>query len=105
MIQELINELGIYLVFYDRAGYGESNPDPSRSVKSEAYDIEELANKLQIGPKFYVMGLSMGGYPVWGCLKYIPHRHEMMSISSRHLIYRVKVQIRFRSFCLGAMLL
>ncbi|KAM7275815.1 hypothetical protein ACFE04_017681 [Oxalis oulophora] len=72
--QELIEELGIYFLFFDRAGYGESDPYSSRSVKSEAYDIQELADKLQIGGKFYVMGLSIGAYPVFGCLKYIPNR-------------------------------
>lgn len=60
---------------YDRAGYGESDPFPKRTVKSEAFDVQELADKLQIGPKFYVIGLSMGAYAVWSCLKYIPHRH------------------------------
>lgn len=72
--QELIDELRIYFLFFDRAGYGESDPYPSRSVKSEAYDIQELADLLQIGSKFYVIGISMGAYPVWSCLKYIPHR-------------------------------
>ncbi|KAI4334244.1 hypothetical protein L6164_018958 [Bauhinia variegata] len=72
--QELIEDLGIYFLLYDRAGYGESDPCPSRSVKSEAYDIQELADKLQIGPRFYVIGLSIGAYAVWSCLKYIPHR-------------------------------
>ncbi|CAN1252219.1 hypothetical protein LINPERPRIM_LOCUS7952 [Linum perenne] len=52
----------------------ESDPNPSRSVKSEAHDIEELADKLQIGSKFHVIGISMGGYPAYSCLKYIPHR-------------------------------
>ncbi|XP_015872325.1 uncharacterized protein LOC107409402 [Ziziphus jujuba] len=74
ILQELIDELRIYLLFFDRAGYGESDPYPSRSVKSEAFDIQELADKLQIGSKFYLIGLSMGAYPVWSCLKYIPHR-------------------------------
>lgn len=74
--QELIEELSIYFLFFDRAGYGESDPYPSRSVKSEAFDIQELADKLQIGSKFYVIGISMGAYPVWGCMKYIPHRHD-----------------------------
>lgn len=74
-MQELIYDLGIYFLYFDRAGYGESDPYPSRSVKSEAYDIEELADKLQIGKKFYIIGMSIGAYPVWGCLKYIPHRH------------------------------
>jgi hypothetical protein len=45
-------------------------------VKSEAFDIQELADQLQIGSKFYVIGISMGAYPIWGCLKYIPHRHD-----------------------------
>ncbi|CDP06932.1 unnamed protein product [Coffea canephora] len=72
--QDLINELQIYLLSFDRAGYGESDPYPKRSVKTEAYDIQELADKLHIGPKFHIFGISMGAYPVWGCLKYIPHR-------------------------------
>ncbi|XP_008228500.1 PREDICTED: uncharacterized protein LOC103327901 [Prunus mume] len=72
--QELVEEYRIYFLFFDRAGYGESDPYPSRSVKSEAFDIQELADKLQIGSKFYVIGISMGAYPIWGCLKYIPHR-------------------------------
>ncbi|KAJ4847112.1 hypothetical protein Tsubulata_043954 [Turnera subulata] len=44
--QELMEEQKIYFLFFDRAGYGESDPHPSRSVKSEAYDIQELADKL-----------------------------------------------------------
>ncbi|XP_057484280.1 uncharacterized protein LOC130770734 [Actinidia eriantha] len=72
--QELIEELQIYFLFFDRAGYGESDPNPKRSVKSEAFDIQELADKLHIGSRFYVIGLSIGAYAVWSCLKYIPHR-------------------------------
>jgi len=75
-VQELIDELGIYFVYFDRAGYGESDPHPWRTVKSEAYDIEELADSLQLGPRFYAIGISVGAYPVWSCLKYIPHRHD-----------------------------
>ncbi|XP_042414519.1 uncharacterized protein LOC122003476 [Zingiber officinale] len=72
--QELLVELGIYLLTFDRAGYGESDPNPKRSVKSEAFDIEELADKLEIGDKFYLVGISMGAYAAWSCLSYIPHR-------------------------------
>ncbi|OMO49506.1 hypothetical protein CCACVL1_30970 [Corchorus capsularis] len=72
--QELIEEFKIYFLFFDRAGYGDSDPNPSRSVKSEAYDVQELADKLQIGSKFYVIGMSMGAYPIYSCLKYIPNR-------------------------------
>ncbi|GJX04437.1 lysophospholipase BODYGUARD 1 precursor [Tanacetum coccineum] len=49
--QKLIDELGIYLLQFDRAGYGESDPNPKRSLKSEASDIEELADQLQLGSK------------------------------------------------------
>ncbi|XP_043700567.1 uncharacterized protein LOC122651296 [Telopea speciosissima] len=71
---ELTEELGIYLLSFDRAGYGESDPNPKRTVKSTALDIEELADQLRLGSKFYVIGISMGGQVVWTCLKYIPHR-------------------------------
>jgi pimeloyl-ACP methyl ester carboxylesterase len=70
----LLEELGVYIVSFDRPGYGESDPDPKRSVKSLALDVEELADKLELGSKFYVIGFSMGGQAVWGCLKFIPHR-------------------------------
>lgn len=72
--QELLDELGIYLVIFDRAGYGESDPNPKRSLKSEASDIEELADQLQLGSKFYIIGVSVGCYPTWTCLKHLPHR-------------------------------
>ncbi|KAG2311166.1 hypothetical protein Bca52824_022723 [Brassica carinata] len=75
--KDLIKEQRIYFLFYDRAGYGESDPHPSRTVKSEAYDIQELADKLKIGPKFYVLGVSLGAYSVYSCLKYIPHRYKL----------------------------
>ena len=66
----------MYLLSYDRAGYGESDPNPKRSVKSEAFDMQELADQLEIGPRFYVIGISMGAYAAWSCLKHIPHRYD-----------------------------
>ena len=78
-LQELMDELGIYFLLFDRAGYGESDPNPKRSVKSEASDIAELADQLELGPKFYVMGVSLGCYPVGSCLKRLPHRLELTS--------------------------
>ncbi|KAM0835834.1 hypothetical protein ACQ4PT_062690 [Festuca glaucescens] len=71
---EVAQELGIYLLSFDRPGYGESDPDPARSEKSIALDIEQLADNLQLGPKFHLIGFSMGGEIMWSCLKYIPHR-------------------------------
>nr|GMD64641.1 probable lysophospholipase BODYGUARD 1 [Ipomoea batatas] len=71
---ELLEELGVYLLIYDRAGYGESDPNPKRSLKSEASDIEELADLMELGSKYYVIGVSLGCYPAWSCLKRIPNR-------------------------------
>ncbi|PON31782.1 Alpha/beta hydrolase fold [Trema orientale] len=74
MSPELVKELGLYVVSFDRPGYGESDPNPKRTVKSMATDIEELADQLGLGSKFYVVGYSMGGEVIWSVLKYIPHR-------------------------------
>ncbi|KAM1306040.1 hypothetical protein PS2_008521 [Malus domestica] len=71
---ETVKDLGIYVVSFDRPGYGESDPNPKRTVKSMATDIEELADQLGLGHRFYVIGFSMGGQVIWSCLKYIPHR-------------------------------
>ncbi|KAJ7971542.1 Alpha/beta-Hydrolases superfamily protein [Quillaja saponaria] len=71
---EIVEDLGVYIVSIDRPGYGESGPDPNRTVKSLALDIEELSDQLGLGSKFYVIGYSMGGQIIWGCLKHIPHR-------------------------------
>ncbi|KAF5447504.1 hypothetical protein F2P56_033055 [Juglans regia] len=72
--EKRMEELDVYILSFDRAGYGESDPNPKRSVKSEALDIQELADRLDLGSTFYLIGMSIGTYPVWACLKYIPHR-------------------------------
>ncbi|XP_065857136.1 uncharacterized protein [Euphorbia lathyris] len=72
--QKLIEELRIYIVNFDRPGHGKSDPHPSRILKSLTSDIEELADQLKLGPKFYIIGYSIGGGLSWSCLKYIPHR-------------------------------
>lgn len=77
--QGFLEELGVYVVSFDRPGYGESDPHRKRTVKSLALDVEELGDQLGLGPKFYVIGLSMGGQAVWGCLKYIPHRYPSLN--------------------------
>ncbi|XP_076920766.1 uncharacterized protein LOC143581984 [Bidens hawaiensis] len=71
---ELFEELKIYMVTFDRPGYGESDPDPKRTIRSFALDIEELADKMELGSKFYVIGFSIGQQGAWGSLKYIPLR-------------------------------
>lgn len=78
----MLEEFGIYYLSFDRPGYGESDPHPKKSAKSIAFDIEELADQLGLGPKFYVVGFSMGGEIVWSCLKYIPHRYVCINLSA-----------------------
>ncbi|KAM0918780.1 hypothetical protein ACQ4PT_008625 [Festuca glaucescens] len=77
---ELAQELGVYMLSFDRPGYGESDPHPARTEKSTALDMEELADALELGPRFYLIGFSMGGEIMWSCLKHIPHRLSGVSI-------------------------
>ncbi|KAL8057817.1 hypothetical protein ABFX02_04G208300 [Erythranthe guttata] len=86
--QDLLEELKIYLVLFDRAGYGNSDPNPKRSLKTEASDIEQLADKLQLGSKFYVLGVSLGCYPLWSCLKRIPNRLAGVSLVVPYINYK-----------------
>ncbi|CAN6248504.1 unnamed protein product [Urochloa humidicola] len=79
--QGLMQELGIYLLSFDRPGYAESDAHPARTEKSIALDIEELADNLQLGPKFHLIGFSMGGEIMWSCLKYIPHSHRLAGVA------------------------
>ncbi|KAG6436371.1 hypothetical protein SASPL_101268 [Salvia splendens] len=81
---ELVEKLGVHVVVFDKPGYGESDPDP----KSIALDIAELGDELGFGPKFYVVGCSMGGQLVWGCLKYIPHRLAGAALLAPVINYR-----------------
>lgn len=86
--EEIMKELGVYIVTFDRPGYGESDPHPKRSVRSAALDIEQLADQLDLGPKFYVMSFSLGGHAIWGSLKYIPHRLAGAALLAPVINYR-----------------
>ncbi|XP_044962680.1 uncharacterized protein LOC123415595 [Hordeum vulgare subsp. vulgare] len=78
--QGLLQDLGIYLLSFDRPGYCESDAHPARTEESIAVDIAELADNLQLGPRFHLMGFSMGGEIMWSCLKHIPHRLSGVAI-------------------------
>ncbi|KAH1265522.1 Protein NRT1/ PTR FAMILY 6.4 [Glycine max] len=49
-VHDVAEKLGVYIVSFDRPGYGESDPDPIQTLKSLTLDIEELADKLGLGP-------------------------------------------------------
>ncbi|XP_065856781.1 uncharacterized protein [Euphorbia lathyris] len=84
---EFAEQLGVYIVNFDRPGYGESDPHPSRTLKSLALDVEELADQLGFGSKFYIIGNSMGGLYTWSLLKYIPHRIAGVSLLAPAINY------------------
>ncbi|TQD83328.1 hypothetical protein C1H46_031115 [Malus baccata] len=89
MSPETVKDLGIYVVTFDRPGYGKSDPNPKRMVKSMATDIEELADQLGFGHRFYVIGFSMGGQVTWSCLKFIPHSRDCLSDQDKELIPKI----------------
>ncbi|XP_074289247.1 uncharacterized protein LOC141614399 [Silene latifolia] len=72
--KDFVEKMGLYIVTIDRPGYGESDPNPKRTIKSDTFDVQELADHLNLGSKFYVVGLSLGNYITWGFIKYLPHR-------------------------------
>jgi pimeloyl-ACP methyl ester carboxylesterase len=84
---ELYEQLGLYIVSFDRPGYGESDPHPKRNMQSMALDVEELADQLDLGSKFYVIGYSIAGQYVYSCLQYIPHRLAGASLVSPAVNY------------------
>ena len=67
---------------FDRAGYGQSDPNPKRSIKSDVEDVEDVADGLKLRPKFYVIATSIGGYTGWGLLKYKPERLAGIALSA-----------------------
>ena len=67
---------------FDRAGYGQSDPNSKHSVKSDVEDVEDLADGLGLGPKFYVITFSIGAYTGWGLLKNKPKRLASVAFSA-----------------------
>jgi pimeloyl-ACP methyl ester carboxylesterase len=51
---------GIRLVTFDRPGYGDSEPQPGRTVLDTAHDVAQLVDRLGI-ERFAVIGWSGGG--------------------------------------------
>ncbi|KAJ8641512.1 hypothetical protein MRB53_018206 [Persea americana] len=64
------------------------HPNQKRSVKSETFDMQELADQLEIGPRFYVIGISMGAYAAWSCLKHIPTQDKARQQGDFESIHR-----------------
>jgi len=87
-VQELLEELGVYMVAFDRAGYGESDPDPRRSLRSAALDVEDLADALGLGDRFHLVCSSLGSHAGWAAIRYIPHRLAGVAMMAPVVNYR-----------------
>ncbi|KAL3696482.1 hypothetical protein R1sor_010558 [Riccia sorocarpa] len=70
----LLKAYGVRLVAIDRPGYGRSDIDENQTYKSTAQDVEHVADTLNMGEKFWLLGYSAGGGFSWACARYIPHR-------------------------------
>ncbi|CAI7881729.1 unnamed protein product [Closterium sp. NIES-54] len=80
--QEFLESHDIRLVSYDRAGYGQSDPNPGRTLQSDVRDAGEVATAVGLGEKFYLVATSMGTYVALGALRYLPHRLKGLTIIS-----------------------
>src|SRR4051812_3630131 len=63
---EMLDELGVDLVTFDRAGYGRSTPLGGRSVAAAAADTAAVADAMGID-RFAVYGVSGGGPHALAC--------------------------------------
>ena len=62
---------GIRLISYDRPGYGESSPQPGRTVASAADDVRAICSALGIS-RLATWGVSGGGPHVLACAALLP---------------------------------
>jgi len=62
----MLDELGVDLIMFDRAGYGRSTPLPGRAVATAAADTQTIADALGID-RFAVYGVSGGGPHALAC--------------------------------------
>jgi pimeloyl-ACP methyl ester carboxylesterase len=62
---------GIRLISYDRPGYGESSPQPGRTIASAADDVRAICSALGIS-RIAAWGVSGGGPHVLACAALLP---------------------------------
>jgi pimeloyl-ACP methyl ester carboxylesterase len=64
-------ERGLRLISYDRPGFGESSPQPGRTVAGTAADVRAICAELGID-RMVTWGYSGGGPPVLACAALLP---------------------------------
>jgi pimeloyl-ACP methyl ester carboxylesterase len=72
--EDLLKEMGVRLLSIDRPGYSLSDFNQKQTYKSVAGDIAEIADALELGEKFWLLGYSGGGPYCWAAARFIPER-------------------------------
>jgi pimeloyl-ACP methyl ester carboxylesterase len=72
-VDEPARRLQVRVVAPDRPGYGESSPQPGRTIAQYADDVRELADHLRL-ERFAVAGVSGGGGYATACAARLPDR-------------------------------
>ncbi len=62
---------GLRLISYDRPGYGDSTPQPGRTMADCASDVRAICTAMGIG-KLAMWGVSGGGLHVLACAVLLP---------------------------------
>lgn len=70
---------GTRAIFYDRPGYGESDPQPGRDVAACAADVDAIADALGVD-RFSVCGASGGGPHALACGALLGDRVERVAV-------------------------
>ena len=70
---QVLYELGVRLISFDRPGYGGSDRQPGRRVADVALDVMAIADELGLD-KFAVVGRSGGGPHALACAALLPDR-------------------------------
>jgi len=71
----------IKIISIDRPGHGESDFNPSGTIRSFANDVDQLVDKLGIG-RFSVVGMSAGAPFAMGIAHYLNQRTDKLGIVS-----------------------
>ncbi|CAK9229102.1 unnamed protein product [Sphagnum troendelagicum] len=72
--EDLLKEMGVRLVSIDRPGYSLSDFNQKQTYKSAAGGIAQIADALELGEKFWLLGYSGGGPYCWAAARFIPER-------------------------------
>jgi pimeloyl-ACP methyl ester carboxylesterase len=72
-LDEVIRELGIRLITYDRPGYCESDRQPGRTIADSATDVATVADAVGC-ERFAVVGTSGGGPHALAAAAFLPTR-------------------------------